>query len=101
MPAQSANLIVQAEMHGVSVLLQDLRLELTVRSQDGRAMPICVLPGTQIAKIAAAISNRLSLAPEVFKLCWDCGVLRHWETPEQLGMESGDVIDMLMELTGD
>ena len=74
---------------------------MTVKAQDGRELPFLVCPDTKIAKIARAISNKLSLAPKDFRLCLDGRLLRPWETPKQLGMESGDVIEMLMKMSGD
>ena len=69
--------------------------------QDGIIVYFKIKRKTQLKKVMVAYSNRHSLPMDSLRFSFDGNRLRETQTPEELGMEDDDVIDVTMFWVGD
>ena len=82
-------------------MLQDLRLELIVESPDGVKLRFSVQPALPFARMFQAYCQQRSLPENDVVFLFNCERLRFDNTPAQLELESGDVINVVLAQVGD
>lgn len=75
-------------------------LHIKIRSSDGNELTFKVRGRTPFQKIFNAYSQKTGQDAQLLRFLWDSQRVRQEQTPEDLGMESGDIIDALVEQTG-
>uniref|UniRef100_F1LD33 Small ubiquitin-related modifier n=1 Tax=Ascaris suum TaxID=6253 RepID=F1LD33_ASCSU len=75
-------------------------LKLKVVGQDGGEMHFRVKYGTRMAKVKESYANHLNLVVGALRFIFDGRRISDDDTPEALGMEDEDVIEVYQEQTG-
>ena len=83
-----------AEEYPVEVSAQ---IKLTVVSQDGNEIYFQIKETTPLQKLMHAYCNRQGIAPNKIRFLFDGNCINETETPQQLEMVDGDIIDVMVE----
>eukprot|EP01016_Furgasonia_blochmanni_P011665 TRINITY_DN1537_c0_g1_i2.p1 TRINITY_DN1537_c0_g1~~TRINITY_DN1537_c0_g1_i2.p1 ORF type:complete len:188 (+),score=13.31 TRINITY_DN1537_c0_g1_i2:65-628(+) len=75
-------------------------LNLKVKSQDGEEVFFRIRKTTQLKKLMDAYCQRQSVSFQNVRFLFDGERISDTQTPEQLQMENGDEIDVVIEQTG-
>ena len=75
-------------------------LNLKVVAQDGNEIFFKCKPTTPLQKLMQAYCTRQGLSLSNVRFLFDGNRLSETQTPSQLEMEDGDVIDAMLEATG-
>ena len=94
---------IQAHFHGHSYRKKapHRKLNLKVVSQDGSELFFKMKKTTPMSKLMNAYCQRQGVNLNAVRFLFDGERLRASQTPEDLEMEDGDVIDVMMEQAGD
>ncbi|XP_023643153.1 small ubiquitin-related modifier 3 [Capsella rubella] len=79
---------------------QEPQIILKVKSQDGDEVFFSIKKSTQVKRLMYAYCDRRGLKLDAFAFVFDGARIRGQETPFELKMESGDVIDACRTLSG-
>ncbi|CEL97803.1 unnamed protein product [Vitrella brassicaformis CCMP3155] len=79
---------------------QPQHINLKVKSQDGKEVFFKVKKWTKFEKLMNAYHQKLALAPNSVRFLFDGDRIAKESTPDDLGMEDGDVIDAVAEQQG-
>jgi hypothetical protein len=75
-------------------------LTIKVTGQDGNEIDFRVKKNTNFSKIKRAFSDRKGISPTAIRLLFEGTTISDEATPEKLGMEDGDMVDVMFEQTG-
>ncbi|KIP01455.1 hypothetical protein PHLGIDRAFT_96990 [Phlebiopsis gigantea 11061_1 CR5-6] len=79
----------------------DVKPKLTVQVQfDGQTCTVKVKPTTLFKKIFEAAETRFGQPAGAFRYNYDGERIRPEQTPAELGMEEGDIVDAHLQQTG-
>uniref|UniRef100_A0A061SCP4 Small ubiquitin-related modifier n=1 Tax=Tetraselmis sp. GSL018 TaxID=582737 RepID=A0A061SCP4_9CHLO len=79
---------------------ESTQLNLTVKSQDGDQVQFKVKSTTKFEKIFAAYCNKKSVDRHAIRFLFDGARLDSESSPQEIGMEDGDIIDAMQEQVG-
>eukprot|EP00922_Rhytidocystis_sp_ex-Travisia-forbesii_P015653 GHVS01023366.1.p1 GENE.GHVS01023366.1~~GHVS01023366.1.p1 ORF type:complete len:167 (-),score=69.80 GHVS01023366.1:293-793(-) len=75
-------------------------LQLKVRSPDGSEVYFKIKKRTKLDKLMNAYCNRLGQSPDAVRFLFDGERVKGDKTPDELGIEDGDVIDAMVQQVG-
>eukprot|EP00922_Rhytidocystis_sp_ex-Travisia-forbesii_P000763 GHVS01001106.1.p1 GENE.GHVS01001106.1~~GHVS01001106.1.p1 ORF type:complete len:157 (+),score=60.42 GHVS01001106.1:206-676(+) len=75
-------------------------LQLKVRSPDGSEVYFKIKKRTKLEKLMNAYCNRLGQSPDAVRFLFDGERVKGDKTPDELGIEDGDVIDAMVQQVG-
>ncbi|KAM3127434.1 hypothetical protein pb186bvf_020467 [Paramecium bursaria] len=75
-------------------------LNLKVKSQDGEEVFFKIKKGTQFKKLMDAYCSRQNLQPQNVRFLFDGERILETQTPQEIGMDTGDEIDVVIEQVG-
>ncbi|CEL93224.1 unnamed protein product [Vitrella brassicaformis CCMP3155] len=75
-------------------------LNLKVKSPDGQEVFFKIKRSTKLEKLMNAYCNRLGQSQEGVRFLFDGERVHPHQTPEELGLEDGDVIDAMVQQVG-
>lgn len=75
-------------------------LQLKVRSPDGGEVYFKIKRKTKLEKLMLAYCNRLGQATDAVRFLFDGERVHGDRSPEDIGLEDGDVIDAMVQQTG-
>lgn len=78
-----------------------ITLEVTVCQQDGQQLRFQVYPHTILSKVFQRVSLAWSIDAKDMNLMADGHILTYHKTVDEAGLESDDIIDMIMTQAGD
>ncbi|SOV11577.1 small ubiquitin-related modifier [Plasmodium sp. gorilla clade G2] len=79
---------------------QGEHIQVKVRSPDGAEVFFKIKRKTKLEKLMEVYCNRLGQSMEAVRFLYDGDRIHGDNTPEQLGIEDGDVIDAMVQQTG-
>mmetsp|Transcript_28470 Transcript_28470/g.32930 ORF Transcript_28470/g.32930 Transcript_28470/m.32930 type:complete len:108 (+) Transcript_28470:41-364(+) len=88
------------EAEGGEKKAADNYLNLKVKSQDGEEVFFKIKKSTQFKKLMDAYCNRQQINPQNVRFLFDGERIAETQTPNELNMEDGDEIDVVIEQTG-
>ena len=77
------------------------KLQLKVVSQDGNEMIFKLRFNTRLGRVMNAVCQRMGVSIHAVRFLFDGERIRENQTPRELEMEDGDVIDVVLEQVGD
>jgi len=77
------------------------KINLTVVTQDGNEIFFKMKQSCPLGKLMNAFCNRQGVSMQSVRFLFDGQRLREQQTPAELDMEDGDVIDVMVEQMGD
>eukprot|EP00918_Siedleckia_nematoides_P041519 GHVU01090301.1.p3 GENE.GHVU01090301.1~~GHVU01090301.1.p3 ORF type:complete len:112 (-),score=23.94 GHVU01090301.1:1411-1746(-) len=78
----------------------DAHLHVRVRSPDGNEVFFKIRKNTKFEKLMNVYCNRLGQNPDLVRFLFDGERIRTDQSPEELNMEDGDVIDAMIQQVG-
>ncbi|XP_953735.1 ubiquitin-related protein, putative [Theileria annulata] len=75
-------------------------IQLKVRSPDGSEVYFKIKKKTKLEKLMNTYCSRLGQSPEAVRFLFDGDRIKGDATPEELGIENGDIIDAMVQQTG-
>ncbi|CCF72480.1 small ubiquitin-related modifier [Babesia microti strain RI] len=75
-------------------------IQLKVRSPDGSEVFFKIKKKTKLEKLMSAYCNRLGQSQDAVRFLFDGERLKGDKTPEEMGIEEGDIIDAMVQQTG-
>ncbi|GAW81497.1 small ubiquitin-related modifier [Plasmodium gonderi] len=79
---------------------QGEHIQVKVRSPDGAEVFFKIKRKTKLEKLMEVYCNRLGQSMEAVRFLYDGDRIHGENTPDQLGIEDGDVIDAMVQQTG-
>ncbi|EUD68182.1 hypothetical protein C922_01200 [Plasmodium inui San Antonio 1] len=79
---------------------QGEHIQVKVRSPDGAEVFFKIKRKTKLEKLMEVYCNRLGQSMEAVRFLYDGDRIHGDNTPDQLGIEDGDVIDAMVQQTG-
>ncbi|SCM23327.1 small ubiquitin-related modifier, putative [Plasmodium chabaudi chabaudi] len=89
-----------ANNNGNSGAPQGEHIQVKVRSPDGAEVFFKIKRKTKLEKLMEVYCNRLGQSIEAVRFLYDGDRIHGENTPDQLGIEDGDVIDAMVQQTG-
>ncbi|KAL6077597.1 Dolichyl-phosphate-mannose--protein mannosyltransferase pmt3 [Balamuthia mandrillaris] len=75
-------------------------ISLKVVSQDGNEVYFKIKRNTALKKLMDAYCSRQAMSPDSVRFLYDGSRVQPDQTPKELGMEEGDIIDAVLQQTG-
>lgn len=75
-------------------------IQIKVRSPDGSEVYFKIKKKTKLEKLMTTYCNRLGQSLDAVRFLFDGDRIRGECTPEELGIENGDIIDAMVQQTG-
>lgn len=78
----------------------DQRIRIKLKAQDGNETIFQLKPTTKFQKVMENYAQRLGVPQSSFKLMWEGTRISESDTPDSLGLENDDIIDVFVEQQG-
>ncbi|GFE53594.1 ubiquitin [Babesia ovis] len=75
-------------------------IQIKVRSPDGSEVYFKIKKKTKLEKLMTTYCSRLGQSPDAVRFLFDGDRIKGDSTPEDLGIEHGDIIDAMVQQTG-
>eukprot|EP00382_Lankesteria_abbotti_P004415 CAMPEP_0113849584 /NCGR_PEP_ID=MMETSP0372-20130328/3240_1 /TAXON_ID=340204 /ORGANISM="Lankesteria abbotti" /LENGTH=102 /DNA_ID=CAMNT_0000819447 /DNA_START=90 /DNA_END=398 /DNA_ORIENTATION=+ /assembly_acc=CAM_ASM_000359 len=79
---------------------ENQHLQLRVRSADGAEVYFKIKKKTKLEKLMAAYCSRLGQSQDAVRFLFDGERVKGEHTPDELGIEDGDIIDAMVQQVG-
>ena len=90
----------EAADHAADGAQKDVHINIKVKAQDGTEIYFKIKRTTQLKKLMDAYCQRQGLASNQCRFIFDGERIKDDDTPDNLEMENGDEIDVMVEQTG-
>jgi len=99
-PPPAAATTTAAAAEGTSPAPTSEHINLKVVGQDGNEVFFKIKKHTALRKLTEAYCQRQGVSPSSIRFLYDGRRIQPDQTPKELGMEDGDVIDAMLHQTG-
>lgn len=79
---------------------KDAHMSLRAVAQDGTEVAFRVSPNTNLDKLMSAYCSRTGARPDTVRFLYDGQRIGKGVTPDDLGMEDGDIVDVVLQQVG-
>ena len=76
------------------------RMKITVAAQTGANVVFAIKPTTPLSKIFGAYCGRVGASPHTVRFLYNGERLQPENTPKDIDMHDGDVVDAVLQQTG-